>query len=45
MSQLRNQNQIKKRAHQILDDVRAGIYHDQKAVDWALAVLGEPVNV
>lgn len=45
MSQLRNQNPIKKRAHQILDDVRAGIQHDQKAVDWALAVLGEPVNV
>lgn len=43
MSQLRNQNQIKKRAHQILDDVRAGINHDQKAVDWALRMLGEPL--
>lgn len=43
MTQLRNQNPIKKRAHKILDEVRAGIYHDQKIVDWALAILGEPV--
>lgn len=41
---LRNKNQIKLRAHRILDEVRAGIQHDAKAVDWALAVLGEPVN-
>jgi len=26
-------------------EVMAGIHHDSKAVNWALAVLGEPVNV
>jgi hypothetical protein len=45
MTQLRNDNAIKQRAHKILDEIKAGIYHDQKAVNWALAVLGEPVNV
>lgn len=44
MSQLRNQNQIKKRAHQILDDLKAGIHHDKRAINWALSILGEPVN-
>ena len=44
MSQLRNQNPIKKRAHQILDDLKAGIHHEPRAVKWALAILGEPVN-
>lgn len=44
MTTLRNSNQIKQRAHMILDQVKAGIYHDQKAINWALAVLGEPVN-
>ena len=41
---LRNQNTIKNRAHRILDEVRAGIQHDAKAVNWALAILGEPVG-
>jgi hypothetical protein len=45
MTQLRTDNAIKQRAHKILDEIKAGIYHDQKAVNWALAVLGEPVNV
>jgi len=44
MNQLRTENAIKQRAHKILDEVRAGIHHDSKAVNWALAVLGEPVN-
>ena len=41
MSELRNHNPLKRRAHMILDDVRAGIHHDAKAVTWALRVLGE----
>lgn len=41
---LRDQNPVKKRAHQLLDEVRAGIQHDAKAIAWALAVLGEPVR-
>ena len=41
MSQLRSTNQIKLRAHMILDDLLAGIHHDSKAVNWALRVLGE----
>jgi hypothetical protein len=41
MSELRNQNPLKRRAHMILDDVRAGIHHDAKAVAWALRMLGE----
>lgn len=40
---LRNSNPIKKRAHMILDDLKAGIYHDAKAINWALRVLGEPI--
>lgn len=43
MSQLRNDEPIKQQAHRILDELKAGIYHDRKIVDWALAVLGEPV--
>lgn len=43
MSQLRSDNAIKVRAHKILDEVKAGIYHDARAIDWALAILGEPV--
>jgi hypothetical protein len=39
------QNTLKQRAHRLLDEVRAGIHHDAKAINWALAVLGEPVNV
>lgn len=42
---LRSGNPMKLRAHRILDEVRAGIHHDQRAVRWALAVLGEPVGV
>jgi hypothetical protein len=45
MTELRNQNPIKKRAHQILDEVRSGLYHSKAAINWALAVLGEPVRV
>lgn len=37
-------NTLKRRAHAILDDVRAGVHHDRQAVNWALRVLGEPVN-
>ena len=44
MSQLRTPNPLKLRAHQILDGVRAGIHHDARAVNWALAMLGEPVS-
>lgn len=44
MSQLRTDNAIKLRAHKILDEVKAGVYHDKKAIDWALAILGEPVD-
>lgn len=45
MSTLRSiDNALKMRAHRLLDEVRAGIHHDRRAVAWALAVLGEPVN-
>jgi len=41
---LRNpSNALKVRAHRLLDEVRAGIHHDDRAIAWALAVLGEPV--
>ncbi len=43
MTQLRNNNPLKLRAHAILDEVRAGITHSPQAVAWALAILGEPV--
>jgi hypothetical protein len=36
-------NPIKRRAHAILDDVKAGIYHSLEAINWALRMLGEPV--
>ena len=36
-------NPLKRRAHMILDDVKAGLYHEAKAITWALRVLGEPV--
>jgi hypothetical protein len=45
MSTLRNPaNVLKLRAHRLLDEVRAGIAHDARAVAWALAILGEPVQ-
>ncbi len=44
MSQLRTTNTIKLRAHAILDGVRAGVHHDARAIAWALAILGEPVQ-
>lgn len=44
MNQLRTDNVLKQRAHRLLDEVRAGIYHDEKAITWALAILGEPVH-
>lgn len=36
-------NPMKLRAHAILDDVRAGLYHSREAINWALRMLGEPV--
>lgn len=44
MSELRTTNALKLRAHKLLDEVRAGIYHKDQAIKWALAILGEPVN-
>lgn len=44
MNQLRTQNALKLRAHKLLDEVKAGIHHEPRAVKWALAILGEPVN-
>ena len=41
---LRTNNPMKLRAHAVLDDVRAGMYHGDSAVTWALRVLGEPVD-
>lgn len=40
---LRTNNPVKLRAHALLDDVRAGLFHGDDAVTWALRVLGEPV--
>jgi hypothetical protein len=37
-------NPMKRRAHALLDDIRAGLYHEQPAVTWALRALGEPVH-
>lgn len=34
-------NPLKVRAHRLLDEVRAGIHHDAKAINWALAILGD----
>jgi hypothetical protein len=43
---LRNTNNpFKMRVHRLLDEVRAGIQHDARAIAWALAVLGEPVGL
>lgn len=45
MTRLReNVTPMQKRAHQILDEVRAGVKHAAEYVNWALAVLGEPVE-
>lgn len=33
--------EMKRRANKILDDIREGIHHSAKAVNWALRVLGE----
>lgn len=38
---LRSDNPTKRRAHAILDDVRAGIDHDSRSVIWALRILGD----
>ena len=35
---------IKLRAHQVLDEVRVGIHHDDDEIAWALIQLGEPVE-
>lgn len=37
-------NPMKLRAHRLLDEVRAGIHHDAKAIDHALCMLGEPIE-
>jgi hypothetical protein len=37
-------NPMKLRAHAVLDDVRAGLYHSLQAIKWALRTLGEPVE-
>lgn len=34
-------NQMKLRAHAVLDDVRAGIPTDARAISWALRILGD----
>lgn len=39
----RPNNPSKLRAHAILDDIKAGLYHSPEAVRWALRCLGEPV--
>lgn len=44
MKQLRNDNRTKQRAHRLLDEVRAGMFHSADAIRWALATLGEPVG-
>jgi hypothetical protein len=44
MSTLRTNNPRTSMAHRILDEIRAGIWHSTRAVNWALAVLGEPIN-
>jgi hypothetical protein len=42
---LRTDNPQKRRAHALLDDVRAGLHHESAAVVWALRTLGEPVEL
>jgi hypothetical protein len=37
-------NPMKRRAHALLDDIRAGLHHPIEAIRWALRVLGEPVE-
>jgi hypothetical protein len=37
-------NPMKLRAHALLDDVKAGLYHSREAIRWALRTLGEPVE-
>ena len=38
-------NPNKQRASRLLDEVKAGIHHDEKSVNWALAVLGDLLGV
>ena len=45
MSQLRDGiDDVQRRAHEVLDDVRAGLPVPAGAVVWALRMLGEPVG-
>ena len=44
MSELRSNDALKQRAHRILDEVRAGVHHEERYVAWALWALGEPVH-
>lgn len=41
---LRSNNAAKLRAHRLLDEVRAGIHHSLQSVNWALSILGEPLE-
>lgn len=36
--------ELQHRAASILDDIRAGIHHELRAINWALRMLGEPVD-
>ena len=36
MSELRSNDALKQRAHRILDEVRAGVHHEERYVAWAL---------
>lgn len=44
MTQIRSKDALKQRAHRILDEVRAGVHHEDRYVTWALWALGEPVH-
>lgn len=41
---LRSRETLKLRAHRLLDEVRAGIPHSPQSVNWALSILGEPLE-
>ena len=41
---LHTDDPLKQQAHQLLDELRAGVKHSDLAVNIALVTLGEPVN-
>jgi hypothetical protein len=43
MTELRSQDPEKQAAHRLLDEVKHGIWHSQRAIAHALTVLGEPI--